>query len=559
MQGVVSQGPSLLISYLFWRETLLKTAKLLGLNLHIPNRRSKNCALFTNVPITEQYIDAAALAAALQNYLAEHPRLTIAEDDEVVFDLPGAHYSVSGEHGKCLLHLWSSDRNLVRRVLSVEESKNELTLTIQRFGQAKPNTLHLMPAGERSAPGTRASDRAAYRALLKRVLSREFPDYKCDRITSAIDLEHSLGPVYARGSLHRGNSAIAVVGVGSGESQTAIDNSLTTGLLWLSSVREHMRQWAEGLLLVVPAGRSDIVRARMASIMTGAGRLRLFEFNERDQALHERDFNDGGNIRTRLVQAPDPEGVLVRFAEPIAQVRALLPDAEISTPSTSEIVFRYRGLEFARSRIALDGFRRITETVFGLGAEETALTEETHDRFAQLVDRVRSGRQGKPEPRDPLWRISPERWLESLVVRDVAALDPRLDSRFVYSQVPAFAASDRAMIDVLTCTRDGRLAVLELKASEDFHLPLQGLDYWSRVRWHHERGEFKRFGYFAGRELSDESPLLYLVAPALHIHPETDTLLKFLSPEVDWELIAVDERWREALKVVFRKHGSRSP
>ncbi len=503
--------------------------------------------------ITEQYIDAAELSLTLQLYLADHPRITIAEDDEVLFDLPGARYSVSGEHGKCLLHLWSAERNLVRRVLSIEERKSELTLTIQRFGQTKPNTLHLMAAGERRAPGTRAAERTAYRALLKRVLERDFPDYRADRFTSVMDLEHSMGPVYARGILHRGRSAIAVLGVSSGETQAAVDNSLTTGLLWLSSVRETMRQWTQGLMVVVPAGRSDVVRARMASISTGAGRLSLYELDEREQTLIQRDCGDGGNIRTRLVQSPDPQGILSRFAEPIARIRSLLPDVEVSTPTSAEIVFRYRGLEFARSRIVLDGFRRVTETVFGLGAEETLLTDGTADQFAALVERVRDARQGTPQPKDPLWRMSPERWLESLVVRDVTALDRRLDARFVYSQVPAFAASDRAMIDVLTCTRDGRLAVLELKADEDFHLPLQGLDYWSRVRWHHQRGEFKRFGYFAGRELSDESPLLYLVAPALRIHPETDTLLKFLSLEVEWELIAVDERWRDGLKVVFRK------
>ncbi|PYV61884.1 MAG: hypothetical protein DMG95_11160, partial [Acidobacteria bacterium] len=67
-----------------------------------------------------------------------------------------------------------------------------------------------------------------------------------------------------------------------------------------------------------------------------------------------------------------------------------------------------------------------------------------------------------------------------------------------------FSASDRAMIDVLTATRTGRLAVVELKADEDIHLPLQGIDYWSRVAWHHARGEFQKFGYFAGRELSAE-------------------------------------------------------
>ena len=123
----------------------------------------------------------------------------------------------------------------------------------------------------------------------------------------------------------------------------------------------------------------------------------------------------------------------------------------------------------------------------------------------------------------------------------------------LYSQVPAFSASDRAMLELLTCTRGGRLAVVELKADEDIHLPLQGLDYWSRVEWHHTRGEFPRLGYFPTRELSTETPLLYLVAPALHIHPATDTLLRYLSPEIDWEFAGIDERWREGVNVVFRK------
>ncbi len=74
------------------------------------------------------------------------------------------------------------------------------------------------------------------------------------------------------------------------------------------------------------------------------------------------------------------------------------------------------------------------------------------------------------------WRLHPERWLESLVVKNICALDDQLDPRWRYSQVPAFSASDRAMIDVLTLTREGRRAVLELKADEDIHLPLQGIE-----------------------------------------------------------------------------------
>jgi hypothetical protein len=128
----------------------------------------------------------------------------------------------------------------------------------------------------------------------------------------------------------------------------------------------------------------------------------------------------------------------------------------------------------------------------------------------------------------------------------------------LYSQVPAFSASDRAMIEVLTITRDGRLAVVELKADEDIHLPLQGLDDWARVAWHHARGEFQRFGYFPGRELCADKPLLFLVAPALHVHPATDTLLQYISPEIDWALLGIDERWRERVRVVFRKRAERT-
>jgi len=141
------------------------------------------------------------------------------------------------------------------------------------------------------------------------------------------------------------------------------------------------------------------------------------------------------------------------------------------------------------------------------------------------------------------------------VLEDLAAIDSTLEGSLAYSQVPAFSASDRAMIDVLTCTREGRLAVIELKADEDIHLPMQGLDYWTRVAWHHARGEFREYGYFPQCALAPQPPLLILVAPALHIHPATDTLLRYLSPEVEWTLAGIDERWREGVRVVFRKRS----
>jgi hypothetical protein len=171
------------------------------------------------------------------------------------------------------------------------------------------------------------------------------------------------------------------------------------------------------------------------------------------------------------------------------------------------------------------------------------------------MKRLAASRRPEAQTRDPLWRLQPERWLESIIRQDVTCIDAQLEPHHVYSQVPAFAASDRGMIDVLTCTRQGRLAVLELKADEDIHLPLQGLDYWTRVNFHHQRGEFKHFGYFSGAELSSKPPLLYLVAPSLRVHPATDALLRYLSPNIECTLIGVNEDWRNGVRVIFHKRN----
>jgi hypothetical protein len=85
------------------------------------------------------------------------------------------------------------------------------------------------------------------------------------------------------------------------------------------------------------------------------------------------------------------------------------------------------------------------------------------------------------------------------------------------------------------------------------------LDARSRVAWHQSRGEFAQSGYFHGREISPQKPLLMLVAPALHVHPTTDTILRYLSPEIDWEVLGIDEHWREEIRVVFRKKPPRAP
>lgn len=40
------------------------------------------------------------------------------------------------------------------------------------------------------------------------------------------------------------------------------------------------------------------------------------------------------------------------------------------------------------------------------------------------------------------------------------------------------------------------------------------------------------------------------------VHPATEVVLRYLSPRVDWELVALDERWRKNVKAVWRKRST---
>jgi hypothetical protein len=393
-----------------------------------------------------------------------------------------------------------------------------------------------------------------------------------------MDLEKSFGPAYARGSLVHGQQAWAVIAVNATETSATVDGILTLGVLWLAHCRENAggRRLYRGLRMIVPKGMATLTASRLVWMNPDAAQWELWEFDEKTEELEQRDAADHGNLTTRLIHAPNETSARERFAESSARVMALVPEAmrgvvEQRIRSGAEMAFLLHGLEFARVRMGYAGesFNRVQEVTFGAGANETPLTEENAGELRELVARLfarrTAGEAGsRSDVRDPLYRMQPERWLESVLRRDLSQIDTHLDPAHVYTQVPAFAASDRGMLDLLGVDRDGRLAVIELKADEDLHLALQGLDYWVRVRWHHQQnperssglGEFQRHGYFGGVRLAEGAPRLYLVAPALRVHPATEVVLRYLSPRVDWMLVALDERWRRKVKVIWRKRSA---
>jgi hypothetical protein len=125
---------------------------------------------------------------------------------------------------------------------------------------------------------------------------------------------------------------------------------------------------------------------------------------------------------------------------------------EVHPRSATEVGLLLHGLEFARGRhrLAARSFAHEDELTFGAGLNETPLTEENEGLCRELLARLFLSRHADGVPSGP--------------------------------QVPALSSGDRGLLDLLTIDRNGRLAVVELKADEDLHLPMQALDYWIRVR-----------------------------------------------------------------------------
>jgi hypothetical protein len=217
------------------------------------------------------------------------------------------------------------------------------------------------------------------------------------------------------------------------------------------------------------------------------------------------------------------------------------------------ISVRCRGLEFAR----------IEDGRLLLGIETKREVSASHTQDVELLAAqvsnagIGSIRRTAPCMHTPPMQTFAERWLESSVRSNLSTVDASLVQNPVHGQVLTFAAGDRDLIDLLAVSPSGRLAVLELKASEDIHLPLQALDYWIRIAWHAQSGELEHL--FPGISVDGKPPRLLLVAPAICFHPSNVSVLGYFSPDIEVERIGVNSDWHENLRVVLRLKGADTP
>ena len=496
--------------------------------------------------------DWAALDRALA-VMASSGSTEVREDGEWFAEFSTLHCEFHHDRIRPLVHLWSAERNLTRSVLRIREQTGDyIALEVHRFGCNTPGKLEFLRTDSPRAAARITRDE--FRGRLQRVLAEQFPDAAIGPLTASPDLEHSLSGVYVRGRMHEGSREWAVIAVAPGETAAAVEGVLTSGILWLDCARSRaLTRGVEGLRVFVPEG-SSVRLLELSSALSSSARVEVFEFRDRCNRVQKMAASDEGNVRCWLTPKREVDAALAEAREAIAGIHALalhLPPAGDGIglrfiAASNEVAICFRGLEFARwSR---DGI------AFGLGDRRERLADESEpalDRLVRQLDLYRHSLATKTNY--SLYRSAPEQWMETLVLEDPTRIDAQLDPAFLYSQLAALGAGERGVIDLLGVTRRGRLAVIELKATENMQLPMQAVEYWLRVRRHQRNGDFERYGYFAGKQLDAKPPLVYLVAPALRFHPSADTVLKHLLPEIQVTRIGLNENWRRGLKVVFRR------
>jgi hypothetical protein len=425
-----------------------------------------------------------------------------------------------------------------------EESPGKIQLTVERFAHRQGELLVLDLARRGGVAASRRSGRLVFRERFRLFLRRQFPEWKLSELSAEANLQHSLSPAYPRGFLRYGQHGWAALACPPEADAAA---ALTFGLIWLDYLRQRERRVSiEGLALYVPADSERSAALRLLCLDPTAVRLELFAYSPEDFVVRV-DPRDHGNLDTRLepCRRPDPNqaGLRLRVTN--------LPDVETVPKADGHLSLRVHGMEFA----ALAG----GEFRFGLAERRVAGPQQAAEieRLAEELSRVR--RANAADRDHELYRRLPEAWLESQVRRQIETIDASLLADPIYDQVPAFAGGDRGVLDLLAADRAGRLAVLELKVSADPNLPLQALDYWIRVKWHLDRGEFAARGYFPGIALRPDPPRLLLVAPSLEFHPTTESILSHFSPAIEVERIGLGVEWRKGLQVMFRLTGAERP
>ena len=488
----------------------------------------------------------------IEAFLTTGQRWRCRRDGLLVGDVTTTALALSIEFGKLIFSLWGDDFSECWKIVEYEIRGERLRLHLQRALDRAETILELCPpTSEGELSEAYRQRRRTYEAIISQRVAEAF-NAGIERVVTERDAHRHLSGIYTRMVLRRGAERIAAIAVNPHESQRHIDGALTAGLIWWEYLRQQSRtESVMPLFLFVPQGRSLTIARRLTVLRPPAPlRLHLYEVEPRSaEIIPIRPFDQGELFDPAAERLPHAAAALRPHAER-DRLLALAPHLLrlYRRPGSRVESVRLRGLEVAR----VSG-RRIT---FGIGGRKRPLGHDWTEIEAFIAEVARIRQPESDEKFHPFYRLQAERWLEEMIRDDVRRLDPRLDTRLIYPQIPAHRDDDYGMVDLLGITEEGQLAIIELKVEEDSELPMQGLDYWLKVEWHRRRGDFHRRGYFPGRDIADRPALVLLVAPVFRFHPTFDLVARWIDASVPVYKIGIAEEWRRGVKVVHRERAN---
>jgi hypothetical protein len=533
-----------------------------------------------------QLNDVAAVANAersIRELLTRHGEWFMARDGGAPLALGNSEFDFSIDHRRLIFFSWTETGSRSWRITAWNWTGEKLVLEASRRMGAEVAKLELVPrASGRAIVASIAAARQARCERLAQVVaqtsvgdsfvkdprSESANDHRLKSVPllSAAKIESAtLSPGmrrdqpgrYGRIILRLPHERIAVTATVANSDARNVDSLFSSALLWLNRLQSRpKRPPIERLLIVVEHNLLEAARQRHVLLRDAVRqRIELCEIDEAWQQLESaRPFERKNLWRKRLTRLPAPPEYGI--TEAMKQIIMTGPQAIDVVTSRHGQTLRYHGLPFARVRRVMDRDR----IWFGIEGSRRRLLDEYHEPdWAKLMRDLEVYRhENCRDRRHWLYRAGGEAWLESILRRDISRLDPGLivaplHAQFRTAHGGTNGPSGARPIDLLALRHDGRLAVIELKVNEDREHVFQGVDYWRRVEAHRRRGHISTAKLFGERQISDESPLVYLVAPALRFHPSFATLARTIAPDIEIYRCEINEDWRAGVRVVRRE------
>jgi hypothetical protein len=385
----------------------------------------------------------------------------------------------------------------------------------------------------------------------------QHPSVKIERAALSPGMRRDQPGRYARVILRSPYERVAATAIVAQSDPRNVDSLFSSALLWFARLQSTPRRPAiNRLLLVVEQNILEAARQRYVLLQDALReRVALWQVDDDWQSVQPTPAWERRYLwRKKLPRFPPV--IDTSATERVNELVGLAPAAIDVVASRHGHTLRYHGLPFARVRRVMER----DHVWFGIeGSPRRLWAAHQHREFAKLLSDLQTYRSEKcRDRRHWYYRSAGEAWLESILRRDITRLDPGLiiaplHAQFRTSPGGPLGKGGPRPIDLLALRHDGRLVVIELKVNEDREHVFQGVDYWRRVEAHRRRGHISAAKLFGDRDISDESPLVYLVAPTLRFHPSFATLGRTIAPDIEIYRFDINEDWRAGVRVVRRE------